>query len=118
MRSKTTLECSEVDKPEEVYSMGCDDCDQVYVGETARNSKVQVKEYPTLARNRHPELSAVAEHALGGHAVDWLPKVLRVANRTMERRIKELLRINVQGDRVMTRHRGLELSKSWLSLLC
>ena len=42
--------------------------------------------------------------------------MLCVADRTVERRIKEALRIHVQGDGVMNRDLGLELSKLWLSL--
>ena len=34
----------ELEKQGVVYSMTCNDCDQVYVGETARNAKVRAKE--------------------------------------------------------------------------
>ena len=33
----------ELEKPGVVYSMTCNDCDQVYGGETARNAKVRAK---------------------------------------------------------------------------
>ena len=55
----------ELEKSGVVYSMRCNDCDQVYVGETARNAKVRAKEHRALARNGHPELSPVDEQAQG-----------------------------------------------------
>ena len=41
------------------------------------------------ARNGHPELSAVAEHALKGHDVEWKPNVLCVADRTGREELKK-----------------------------
>ena len=71
--------------------MKCNDCDQVYVGETARNAKVRAKEHRALARNGHPELSAVAKHTLKGHDVEWKPNVLCVADRIGREELKKRL---------------------------
>ena len=79
----------ELEKSGLVYSMKCNDCDQVYVGETARNAKVRAKEHRALARNGHLELSAVAEHSLKGHDVEWKPNVLCVADRTGREELKK-----------------------------
>ena len=99
-----------------VYSMTCNDCDQVYWAETARNAKVRAKEHRALARNGHPDLSAVAEHTLKGHYVEWEPNVHCVADHTGERRVKEAFRIYMQGEGTMNRDNGLELSKLLLKL--
>ena len=106
----------ELEKSGVVYSMKYNDCDQVYVGETARNVKVRAKEHRALARNGNPELSAVAEHALKGHDVEWKPNVLCVADRMVEKRVEEAIRFHMQGEGAMNRDKGLELSKLWLRL--
>ena len=88
------------------------------MGETSRNMKVWAKEHGALARNGRPEVSAVAEHALKGHDVEWKPNLLCVADRTGERRVKEAVRIHMQGEGTMNRDNRLDLSKLWLRLFC
>ena len=102
-----------------VYEIKCGDCEKCYIGETGRNADIRVKEHRAHARNGHPELSAVAEHALEGHRVEWSPKILALATKTRVRRVKEALFIHERdkkGKVTMNRDKGVELSAMWLDL--
>ena len=77
-----------------VYEIKCGDCEKCYIGETGRNADTRVKEHRAHARNGHPELSAVAEHAWEGHTIEWSPKILASAAKTRVRRVKEALVIH------------------------
>ena len=71
------------------------------------------------ARNRHPELSAVAKHATEGHQVGRKTKILEVTDKTRMRRIKEALvnqRKDKNGKITLNRDKGVELSNMWLDL--
>ena len=59
-----------------VYEIKCSTCDKGYIGETGRKIETRVKEHRAHARNGHPELSAVAEHALTDINSEELPKCL------------------------------------------
>ena len=81
---------------------------------------VYVAEHRAHPKNGHPELSAVAQHALEGHTIDWSPKIIAKAEKTRPRRIKEALLIHKQekaGKTLSNRDNGLELSTMWLDLI-
>ena len=63
-------------------------------------------------------MSAVAEHAWGGHALDWTPRVLGLEQVTKERKIHKALAIHTQNKPggTFNRDSGIELSKLWLLL--
>ena len=67
-----------------VYKITCKDCPASYVGETSRALGVRVNEHHGHAKRGHPELSAVAEHAIEkDHEIDWAnPKNLDRASKT------------------------------------
>ena len=43
---------------------------------------MRVEEHFAQARNGHPQLSAVAEHAIGGHQIEWKAKIVEVADKS------------------------------------
>ena len=43
--------------------------------------------------------------------MEWEPNVVCVADRTGERRVKEAIRIHMQGEGTINRDNGLDLSK-------
>ena len=59
-----------------VYEMRCNICEKTYIGETGRSACIRGKEHHAHARNGHPELSAVAEHAWTGHDIKWTLSVI------------------------------------------
>ena len=101
-----------------VYQLTCADCPKTYIGETKRTIRTRVKEHCASARNNHPELSAIAEHALlCDHKVSWqAPKILCHEKGTVSRRVQEALWLAVTKDTV-NRDQGLELSPLWLALM-
>ena len=102
-----------------MYEIKCSDCEKCYIGETGRNADTRVKEHCAHARNGHPELSAVAEHALEGHRVEWSQKILALATKTRVRRVRAVLIIHERdkkGKVTMNRDKGVELSAMWLDL--
>ena len=79
-----------------------------------------MKEHCAHARNGHPELSAVAKHALTGHNVEWSAKIIERATNTRVRRIKEALLIHERdhdGKTTLNRDKGVELRAVWLNLM-
>lgn len=45
-----------------IYSIGCNDCDQIYIGQTRRRIEKRVKEHIRYTKNGQVEKSGVAEH--------------------------------------------------------
>ena len=107
----------ETKKPGLVYKLECNDCDLTYIGETGRNLPTRIKEHKAGVRNKHPNISAAAEHSiLLNHQLDWdHPHILTHETHTRRRRIKEALAIH--SHKTMNRDTGLELSKLWLNLV-
>ena len=81
--------------------------------------ETRVKEHFALARNGHPELSAVAEHVLEGHELDKRAKIVEMADSTLVRRIKTLIILSKDknGKMTLNRDKGVELSSMWLDLV-
>ena len=91
-----------------------------YIGETGRSVETRVKKHFALARNGHPELSAVAEHVPEGHDLDKKAKIVEMVDSTGIRRIKEALIIHSKdknGKMTPNRDKGVELSSMWLDLV-
>ena len=68
-----------------VYEMRCN----TYIGETARSANIRGKEHHAHARNGHPELSAVAEHAWTGNDIERTPSVIASCKTNRERKVTE-----------------------------
>ena len=75
----------------------------------------RVQEHKAHAKHGKTELSAVAEHAWGGHAQDWTPRVLGLEQVTKERKIHEALANQNKGG-TFNRDSGIDVSKLWLEL--
>ena len=55
-----------------VYEIPCDDCEQVYVGQTDRSFACRLKEHRRAFKSIDDMRSAVAEHSFNsGHAINW-----------------------------------------------
>ena len=102
-----------------VYSIECNDCDCVYVGETGRTLEDRCKEHERHARLFAAEKSAVADHALKfGHSINWKSaKVLDTAAGIVKRRIKERLHIERLSRQkpLMNKDGGLKVDQIWLN---
>ena len=79
-----------------VYGMRCNTCEKTCIGETARSAYIMIrgKEHHAHARNGHPALSAVAEHAWTGQDIEWTPSVIASCKNNSERKVKEAWRIH------------------------
>ena len=103
-----------------VYEMRCKTCEKTYIGEIARSANIRGKEHHAHARNGHPELSAVAEHAWTGHKIEWAPRVIANCRNNRERKVKEAWLIydrEKKGKMTMNRDRGVGLNKLWVDLV-
>ena len=92
----------------------------VISGRLAEVSRQRVKEHCAHARNEHPKLSAVAEHALTDHNVEWSAKIIERATNTRVRRIKEALLIHERdndGKTTLNMDKGVGLHMLWLNLM-
>ena len=78
-----------------VYSIECDDCKAVYIGETGRTLEDRSKEHQRHTRLVTPEKSAVAEHALAlEHEINWASaRVTDTVAGVMKQRVKEKLHL-------------------------
>ena len=106
-----------------VYAIGCADCPQIYIGETARTAKQRTREHKCHTNMGHTEMSAIAEHAHNeSHNIYWKARVIARDQHTTKRKIKESMAINRAkkasgASRLMNKDSGLELSNIWLDLL-
>ena len=103
-----------------VYEIKCGTCDKCYIEETGRSVEMRVKEHFAQARIGHPELSAVAEHAIDGHQIEWKAKIVEVVDKTRVGRIIEALAIHRKGKNgkiTLNRDKGVDLSNMWLDLV-
>ena len=106
-------------KTHAVYSITCGTCQEEYIGETLRAIDVRRKEHRNAIRLGQPAKSAIAEHVFDHpeHVIDWEDtKVIDVARKTRERKIREALHIEQKKPR-MNRDKGVERSTSWDAIL-
>ena len=55
-----------------IYSIPCQDCDNLYIGETKRKFNTQLREHRKAVEQKHPKKSALAKSCLqSGHAISW-----------------------------------------------
>ena len=70
-----------------VYALGCGDCASVYIGETSRTAKQQIKEHWVHIKHWRTEMSAVAAHAFGlDHQIHWQPRIIKKKEVDMKKR--------------------------------
>ena len=94
---------------------GCNDCNQVYIGETGRPIGERIKEHQRDVRLSRVDGSAVAEHAWGaGHHPNW--DDVRCIDREQHwytRRIKEAIHIHLRENNI-NRDSGIDIPGFWL----
>ncbi|MGL5622491.1 GIY-YIG nuclease family protein, partial [Cetobacterium sp.] len=110
-----------------VYMLKCSDCDACYVGQTARQLGVRMKEHERCTHTlpKTPEEwkkiesdSAIALHAIvSGHTLDvQKTRILKQGFKSFKHRLTtETLLINTTAN-VVNRSEGAELSPIWLTL--
>ena len=105
-------------QPGVVYALGCAECPKVYIGETCRTVKQRIKEHADHTKKGYSEKSAVAKHVVDtNHQIYWKPRVLKMEQRTTERKVHESLAIHALnkrgGEKLMNQNTGMELSSIW-----
>lgn len=66
-----------------IYKISCQNCDQVYVGQTKRSLKVRFKEHLAHVKYRRPDKSSVALHMFeNGHKVENVVLIKAVNNKS------------------------------------
>jgi predicted GIY-YIG superfamily endonuclease len=100
-----------------IYKVPCD-CGSVYIGMTGRSVKQRITEHERDLRLKHPDRSAVAEHALEHkHTIqfDQAEVIARVTGfYNLQRR--EAIEI-IQHPTNYNREEGFHLSRTWRTLL-
>ena len=91
-----------------VYKVQCKDCEEDYLGETARPFGVRLKEHDNI---RRASTTAVGDHLRDtGHTLDFYSSlIIARENDTSKRRIREAIKIPCQTPTV-NRDNGHELS--------
>ena len=106
--------------PGVVYAVGCEECKEVYIGETKRKAQQRIKEHKADTRIGRVDKSAIAEHAhVTGHRIYWEPMVIEREQHGGRRKVKEALHIHRMKRRggSMNQDSGWQLSKIWLDLV-
>ena len=108
----------EADRAGVVYAINCNYWDVSYIGKTGRKVTRHVTEHKAHAEQGRTKLSNVAEHAWGGHSLDWTPQGIGCEEVTKERKIHAALVIHTQNKAggTFNRDNSTELSKLWLEL--
>ena len=98
-----------------VYALDRKDCGLSILGKPGGELRSVHRSTKLMRKHGRTELSAVAEHAWGSHALDWTTRVLGLEQVTKERKIHEALAIHTQDKAggTLNRDSGIELSKLW-----
>ena len=69
-------------KTHAVYSIPCDDCEKVYLGQTKRQFCTHLKEHQRAVSNFNSSKSALAEHVCEtSHNIAWEDRIITINNR-------------------------------------
>ena len=108
--------------PSVVYAIGCTECPQVYIGETAPTAQQRVREHKCHTKTGHTDMSAIAKHANEhSHPIQWRAGIIDKEPNSISRTIKEALANQRTAkrsgkNRIMNKDNGLDLSKIWIDL--
>ena len=119
-RAKDKLDKNETRAPGIVYTVGCTECKDVYIGETRRTVAQRIKEHQADTRLGHTERSAIVEHIHStGHKVHWEARIIQKEQHGRRRKVKEALHIHrmKQKGGSMNQDSGWDLSRIWLDLV-
>ena len=97
-----------------VYSIPCQDCRFIYIGETVCHLSTRHDQHRDAVKKGNTEKSAVAEHAWKHqHRVAWdSAKILDHDSQSAPRKIGEALHIH-RGSSLMNRDVGIDASHVW-----
>ncbi len=116
-----TILCNAKDKPPKiragVYSIGCEQCDSVYIGETGRDFNIRIQEHENDVANENKK-SPIAFHMMtNDHNLDPNKyKLILPEKRRHIRRLEETIFIR-STDNKMNTSKGLNISSIWSSTL-
>ena len=64
-----------------MYKIQCNNCDKLYIGQTKRKLNTRLKEHVNHFKNKNPEKSAMAKHAIDtGHTFSSINLIQEVRN--------------------------------------
>lgn len=100
-----------------MYSVQCEECNSVYVGQTGRSFETRFKEHVRAYRNKNPNVSNFAKHLIEcGHKIsqDLKPKILHVCKKGKKLHFLESLEINklAKNDEFQILNDQLDLNNS------
>jgi predicted GIY-YIG superfamily endonuclease len=99
-----------------IYCIPCE-CGKVYVGQTGRTIKARLKEHRRHVCLNQPEKSAVAEHSITSHHINFDGTTkLGKATKYMDRVVKEAIEIWLHPDN-FKRDDGFNLSHTWRPII-
>jgi hypothetical protein len=101
-----------------VYKIACEDCDEVYVGETGRTLEIRTKEHQADLR-KLKDTSAFTQHILKNpnHNINFNgAKIIHHESKYFSRKFKEKLYINAE-QRPMNLNDGMQISTLWIPTL-
>jgi len=88
-----------------VYKIPCNDCEQVYIGQTGNSLATRVKQHKAACVHFQPQKSALAEHSLtASHQINWSGAcVLSRETRWRQRLFLEAVHTNLQEGLTLNR---------------
>ena len=117
--SKPKDQIATYDRPNVIYQIPCNDCDQVYIGESLRRFNTRLSEHKESVN----DISKHTKSALGIHRFkhDHLPdweniQILDSEPNYKQRKIKEALYI-AENPHNMNRDNGFHIHPVWLNIL-
>ena len=100
-----------------IYEVQCNDCEEVYVGETGRTLKKRISEHKQTVK-RYDQKNGIAVHVMSkGHTINWEEaSVKTLETGYWKRRVLEAIRIQ-RLPNTMNLDCGMILSKAWTPVL-
>jgi hypothetical protein len=101
-----------------VYQIPCQDCEEIYVGETGRSLEIRTKEHKADLR-KLKDTSAFTQHVLSNpnHIINFKEaKIIHYEPKYFARKFKEKLYINAE-QRPMNLNDGMQISDIWIPTL-
>lgn len=101
-----------------IYKVTCNDCSNVYIGQTSKKLETRLKQHQQYVNKKHPH-SALASHSLdNSHCFDFTSAaILDCENHKKKRETLEALHIFTTYNTVNLRTDTLTINNSYASLL-
>ena len=100
-----------------VYEVRCNECEEVYVGETGRTLKKRISEHKQAVKRRDQK-NGIAVHVMNkGHNINWEGASVKTSEMGYwKRRVQEAIRIQSLPN-TMNLDCGMILSNAWTPAL-